>query len=75
MTATAQAVGAAQTVSPDFVQDANNDGLVGLSFSSLNTGKVWAIFSSDLWPPVGYVRLTEWNSQACASAYLLRQHQ
>lgn len=38
-TATGQAVEMATAVSASFVKDANNDGLVGLAFSSLNTVK------------------------------------
>ena len=37
VTATSQAVEAAETVSSTFVQDVDNDGLVGLAFSSINT--------------------------------------
>ncbi|KJY01113.1 Aspartic protease pep1 like protein [Zymoseptoria brevis] len=37
VTATGQAVEAAQTVSDEFVQDVDNDGLLGLAFSSINT--------------------------------------
>jgi aspergillopepsin I len=36
-TATSQAVEAATSVSSQFVSDADNDGLVGLAFSSINT--------------------------------------
>jgi aspergillopepsin I len=34
-----QAVEAAKKISGQFQQDANNDGLLGLAFSSINTGK------------------------------------
>lgn len=37
VTATGQAVEAAKKISEQFVQDANNDGLLGLAFSSINT--------------------------------------
>jgi aspergillopepsin I len=37
VTATSQAVEAATSVSSQFSQDTDNDGLVGLSFSSINT--------------------------------------
>lgn len=37
VTASSQAVEAAQTVSQQFVQNAGNDGLLGLAFSSINT--------------------------------------
>ena len=37
VTATSQAVEAATSVSTQFVQDTDNDGLVGLAFSSINT--------------------------------------
>lgn len=39
MTATSQAVEAATSVSSQFTQDKDNDGLVGLAFSSINTVK------------------------------------
>lgn len=38
-TVTKQAVEMATALSQSFVQDTNNDGLVGLAFSKLNTGK------------------------------------
>lgn len=38
VTATSQAVEAAETISSEFEQDAS-DGLMGLAFSSINTGK------------------------------------
>lgn len=37
MTATSQAVEAATSVSAAFTEDTDNDGLVGLAFSTLNT--------------------------------------
>ncbi|CEJ57934.1 hypothetical protein PMG11_06609 [Penicillium brasilianum] len=37
ITASSQAVEAAQTISSEFQQDTNNDGLLGLAFSSINT--------------------------------------
>lgn len=37
VTATSQAVEAATSISTQFVQDDNNDGLVGLAFSNINT--------------------------------------
>ena len=37
MTATSQAVEAATSISSEFVSDTDNDGLVGLAFSTLNT--------------------------------------
>lgn len=37
MTATSQAVEAAKTISEEFLEDTNNDGLLGLAFSSINT--------------------------------------
>lgn len=37
LTVTSQAVEAAQTVSSEFTSDSDNDGLLGLAFSSLNT--------------------------------------
>ena len=39
-TVTGQAVELATAVSQSFVADANTDGLVGLAFSTLNTGKL-----------------------------------
>ncbi|KAF2492385.1 Asp-domain-containing protein [Lophium mytilinum] len=39
VTATSQAVEAATSISTQFQQDTNNDGLLGLSFSSINTVK------------------------------------
>ena len=39
VTAQSQAVEAAEQVSSEFVQDTDNDGLMGLAFSSLNTGE------------------------------------
>lgn len=36
---TGQAVEAAKTISSQFQQDENNDGLLGLAFSSINTGE------------------------------------
>lgn len=38
ITARGQAVESAKQISEQFVQDRNNDGLLGLSFSSINTG-------------------------------------
>jgi aspergillopepsin I len=38
VTAHGQAVEAAQQISQQFMQDRNNDGLLGLAFSSINTG-------------------------------------
>ncbi|KAK4861026.1 hypothetical protein LT330_003942 [Penicillium expansum] len=37
VTATSQAVEAAKTISEEFLEDTNNDGLLGLAFSSINT--------------------------------------
>lgn len=39
VTAHDQAIEAAQQVSQQFIKDKNNDGLLGLGFSSINTGK------------------------------------
>ena len=39
MTATSQAVEAATSVSAQFTSDTDNDGLLGLAFSSINTVK------------------------------------
>lgn len=39
VTAPRQAVEAASDISEQFVQDRDNDGLLGLSFSSINTGE------------------------------------
>lgn len=49
-----QAVELANAVSQSFVQDTNTDGLVGLAFSKLNTGKQFSlsIFKMSLTPPV-----------------------
>lgn len=44
-TVTGQAVELAQQVSTQFQQDANNDGLLGLAFSSLNTGMLKHVFA------------------------------
>lgn len=41
-----QAVELANAVSRSFVEDTNTDGLVGLAFSQLNTGKLWESISS-----------------------------
>ena len=38
-TVTGQAVELAKTISAQFQQDQNNDGLLGLAFSSINTGE------------------------------------
>lgn len=43
VTATSQAVEAATSISTQFQQDVNNDGLLGLAFSSINTGKLLAV--------------------------------
>lgn len=39
VTAQRQAVEAAEQISQQFVQDRDNDGLMGLAFSSINTGE------------------------------------
>lgn len=39
VTAQSQAVEAASHISSQFVQDKDNDGLLGLAFSSINTGE------------------------------------
>lgn len=39
VTAHGQAVEAAKQISQEFIADKNNDGLLGLAFSSINTGK------------------------------------
>lgn len=39
VTARGQAIEAAKQISQQFVKDKNNDGLLGLAFSSINTGK------------------------------------
>lgn len=41
VTAHGQAVEAAKKISQSFVSDKNNDGLMGLAFSSLNTGRLF----------------------------------
>lgn len=41
VTAQRQAVEAASKISSQFVQDRDNDGLLGLSFSSLNTSELY----------------------------------
>lgn len=41
ITAPRQAVEAASTISSEFTQDKNNDGLLGLAFSSINTGELF----------------------------------
>ena len=40
-TVTKQAIELAKTVSAQFQQDQNNDGLLGLAFSSINTGQYY----------------------------------
>jgi aspergillopepsin I len=54
VTATSQAVEAAQSISAQFQQDTNNDGLLGLAFSSINTGMLCSVFTTgraqtDIW--------------------------
>lgn len=50
VTATSQAVQAANTVSPPLVDDTNFDGILGLSFSGMNTGKYTAFLLSIITP-------------------------
>jgi aspergillopepsin I len=44
VTAQSQAVEAASQISSQFVQDKDNDGLLGLAFSSINTGEFLSRF-------------------------------
>lgn len=63
VTAQRQAVEAAKHVSQQFIQDTDNDGLMGLAFSSINTGECVATEKAHiiLTPP----------SHAPAAAHLL----
>ena len=45
---TAQAVEAAKKISSEFVDDVDSDGLLGLAFDSLNTGKAHGRVESNL---------------------------
>ena len=64
-----QAVEAASKISAQFSQNSNNDGLLGLAFSSINTGKL-SFVSPGPSPSIGRV-LTSPSSQAQASDHLV----
>lgn len=66
-TVTEQAIEMATAISQSFIQDANNDGLVGLAFGRLNTGK--RVPGSDL----GAIHLTCPSSQTSKGQDFLRE--